>query len=78
MTNEPADIRVVRGAPTDAELAAAIAVVNSALAAAQVEAAANAKRRPAKSSWNRNHGMLRSTIQSGHGQWVASVQDGLN
>lgn len=78
MTNEPADIQVVRGAPTDAELAAAIAVVKSAMATAQADAAATAKRSPARSSWNRNHGMLRSTIQSGHGQWVASLQDGLN
>ncbi len=78
MSIEPADIQVVRGAPTDEELAAAISVVQVALAAAEEEAAKQAKRKPAKSSWNRNHGMLRSTIQAGHGQWGASLQDGLN
>ncbi len=78
MTIEPADIQVVRGAPTDEELAAAIAVVQAALAAAQEEAAKLNKRKPAKSSWNRNHGMLRSTLEAGHGQWGASLQDGLN
>ena len=77
MTQEPADIRVVRGAPTDEELAAAIAVVQAALAAAEEEAAKSAKR-PTTSSWNRNHGMLRTPLQAGSGQWGASFKDGLN
>ena len=78
MTIEPADIQVVRGAPTDEELAAAIAVVQAALAAAEEEAAKSAKRPATRSSWNRNHGMLRTPLQAGPGQWGASFTDGLN
>ena len=77
--NDSLDIRVVRGEPSAEELAAAIAVVQSALALAEAEAADASKRKPtARSTWNRNHGMLRQGIQAGASPWGASVKDGLN
>ncbi|MFM5903694.1 MAG: acyl-CoA carboxylase epsilon subunit [Microbacteriaceae bacterium] len=77
--SDAVDIRVVRGEPNAEELAAAIAVVQAALAAAEFEAADAAKRKPnARSTWNRNHGMLRTSLQVGPNQWGASFKDGLN
>lgn len=77
--NDSLDIRVVRGEPSAEELAAAIAVVQSALADAEAEAADTAKRKPtAKSTWSKNHGMLRQGIQAGANQWSASFRDGLH
>jgi len=78
MSERSADIRVVRGAPTDEELAAAIAVVQAALAAAEEAATKGAKSGSTRSSWNRNHGMLRSPLQVGPGQWSSSFMNGLN
>jgi len=78
MTEQPIDIQVVRGAPNHDELAAAVAVVQAALAAAEAEAAAHKGRRPVASSWNRNHGMLRTQISAGQGQWSAAFLEGLN
>jgi hypothetical protein len=77
--NENLDIRVERGEPNSEELAAAIAVIQSLLAAAEAEAADASARKPnARSSWNRNHGLLRSPIQAGQGQWGAAIRAGLN
>ena len=76
--NESLDIRVVRGEPSAEELAAAIAVVQATLAAAEAEAAGDAELKPrSKSTWSRNHGMLRQGIQAGASQWAASLKDGL-
>lgn len=69
------EIRVEHGAPTDEELAAAIAVVTSALAQAQQEAESESG--VATSTWNRNRGMLRSPLSAGEGQWQASFRNGL-
>ena len=77
--NENLDIRVERGEPNSEELAAAITVIQSLLATAQAEAAEAATRKPnARSSWNRNHGLLRAPIQAGQGQWGAAIKAGLN
>ncbi len=78
MNDQPIDIQVVRGAPSHDELAAAVAVVQAALAAAEAEAAANNGRKPVASSWNRNHGLLRTQISAGSGQWSAAFLEGLN
>jgi hypothetical protein len=76
--NDFLDIRVVRGEPSAEELAAAIAVVQATLAAAEAEAAGDAELKPrSKSTWSRNHGMLRQGIQAGANQWAASLKDGL-
>ena len=77
MNDQPTDIQVVRGSPSDLELAAAVAVVQSALAAAEQDAASGAVRKSGQSSWNRNHSMLRSQITAAAGQWSASMRDGL-
>ena len=74
--NDSLDIQVVRGEPTPEELAAAIAVVQAALAAAEA-GQASAKKTTAKSTWHRNQGMLRQGIQAGRNQWSASLKDGL-
>ena len=78
MTDQPIDIQVVRGAPNHDELAAAVAVVQAALAAAEAEAASHKGRKPAASSWNRNHGLLRTQLSAGSGQWSAAFLEGLN
>ncbi|NDH65669.1 MAG: acyl-CoA carboxylase subunit epsilon [Microbacteriaceae bacterium] len=76
--NDSLDIQVVRGEPSAEELAAAIAVVQAALAAAEVDsAAASAGGASPKSTWNRNQAMLRQGIQAGANQWAASFKDGL-
>lgn len=69
-------VKLVRGNPTPAELAAAIAVVE----AAAVEAAARAgsQRAEPKSTWNRNSVNLRGGITPGFGQWKTTFRDGLN
>lgn len=69
-------VRLVRGNPTPAELAAAIAVVEAAAAEAAAQASAN--RAAPKSTWNRNSVNLRGGITPGFGQWKASYRDGLN
>ena len=69
------EIRVERGAPTDEELAAAIAVVTAALAQAQKESQETSAQ--ATSSWHRNAGLLRVPLSAGPGQWQASFRNGL-
>lgn len=69
-------IRVVRGNPTPAELAAVIAVAE-ALAAEESSTEGASKRKP-RSTWNRSHVLLRGGISPGFGQWNASFRDGLN
>lgn len=69
-------VKLVRGNPTPAELAASIAVVEAATAEAALQASAN--RAAPKSTWNRNSVNLRGGITPGFGQWKASFRDGLN
>ena len=73
----PAEFSVVRGNPTDEELAAAIAVVQAAVAAAEQEAAKQASAAGNVSSWHRNASQLRGQITPGAGQWRASLRRGL-
>jgi hypothetical protein len=75
--NDSLDIQVVRGEPSAEELAAAIAVVQAALADEVDSAAASAGGASAKSTWTRNQAMLRQGIQAGSKQWAASFKDGL-
>ncbi len=76
--NDSLDIRLVRGEPSAEELAAAIAVVQAVITAAEAEEAHAAKlNQTGKSAWARNHGMLRQGIQAGANQWNASFKDGL-
>ena len=69
------EIRVERGAPTEEELAAAIAVVTAALAEAEKNAAADGN--SPTSNWSRNSGLLRAPLAAGPGQWQASYRNGL-
>ena len=69
-------VKLVRGNPTPAELAAAIAVVEAAAAEAAVQA--SAERAAPKSTWNRNSVNLRGGITPGFGQWKTTFRDGLN
>jgi hypothetical protein len=73
----PLEFRVVRGNPTDEELAAALAVVQAALATAELEAAKKAAEAANVSAWHRNSSMLRGQITPGAGQWGASLRRGL-
>jgi thioredoxin-like negative regulator of GroEL len=69
-------IRVVRGSPTDAEIATVIAVLNAAMNDAE-----SAKARAPKlyrSTWGRNSAILRGSLQPGFGQWSASSRPGLD
>ena len=76
MTN-PTEFSVVRGNPTDEELAAAIAVVQAAVAAAELEAAKHAAEAGNVSAWHLNASMLRGQLTPGSGQWRASLRRGL-
>jgi hypothetical protein len=69
-------VKVVRGNPSPAELAAAIAVVEAATAEAALQA--SAERATPKSTWNRNSVNLRGGINPGFGQWKTTFRDGLN
>jgi hypothetical protein len=73
----PAEFSVVRGNPTDEELAAAIAVVRAAVAAAELEASKNAAEASNMSAWHLNASMLRGQLNPGAGQWRASLRRGL-
>jgi hypothetical protein len=73
----PAEFSVVRGNPTDEELAAAIAVVQAAVAAAENEAAKRAAEAVNVSAWHLNASMLRGQVTPGAGQWRASLRRGL-
>ena len=69
-------VKLVRGNPSPAELAAAIAVVEAAAAEAVLQAKAD--RAAPKSTWNRNSVNLRGGINPGFGQWKTTFRDGLN
>jgi hypothetical protein len=69
-------VQAVRGNPTPAELAAAIAIVEAAAAEATLQA--SAERATPKSTWNRNSVNLRGGINPGFGQWKTTFRDGLN
>ena len=73
----PAEFSVVRGNPTNVELAAAIAVVQAAVAAAELEAAKHAEEAGNVSAWHLNASMLRGQLTPGAGQWRASLRRGL-
>ena len=69
-------IKVVAGNPTDAELAAVIAI----LQASHQEQVSTTKReiKVAASSWNRNTNRFRSDLRPGLGQWRAQFRPGLD
>ena len=69
-------VHLVRGNPTDAELAAVLAVVEA--AAAEEAKLVSGKRPQPKSTWNRSNFNLRGGITPGFGQWKATFRDGLN
>jgi len=71
-----ATLRVVRGAPTPEELAAAIAVIEA--ARAEEIDLGHGFERQLKSSWSRNQAQLRSPISPGPGAWRAAYRSGLN
>lgn len=67
---------VVRGNPTEAELAMVIAVLNAAINDAE-EAKARAPKY-FRSTWGRNTAVLRGSVTPGFGQWSASSRPGLD
>lgn len=69
-------LKVVRGNPTDAELATVIAILNAAINDA--EAAKARAPKTYRSTWGRNSAMLRGSVVSGFGQWSASSRPGLD
>lgn len=71
-----ATLRVVRGAPTPEELAAAIAVIEASRAE-EIELGKGFERRLA-STWSSNQAQLRSPIVPGPGAWRAAYRSGLN
>jgi len=70
------NIKVVAGNPTPEELAAVIAILESAHAE-QVTSAKRVVRKPA-SSWNRNSSRFRGNLLPGMGQWRAQYRPGLD
>jgi hypothetical protein len=71
-----AALKVVRGNPTDAELATVIAVLNAAINDAEAARARAPKQ--FRSSWGRNNAILRGSLTPGFGQWSASTRPGLD
>jgi len=73
--NLQSELKVVRGNPTEAELAAVIALLTQ----AREEELSHGTRvvREPKSSWARNAGVLRSPLTPGLGQWKAQFRRGL-
>jgi len=69
-------LKVVRGNPTDAELATVIAVLNAAINDAEAAKARAPKH--FRSSWGRNNAILRGSLNPGFGQWSASTRPGLD
>jgi len=69
-------LNVVRGNPTDAELATVIAVLNAAINDA--EAAKSKAPKNFRSTWGRNTAILRGSLTTGFGQWSASSRPGLD
>jgi hypothetical protein len=69
-------LEVVRGNPTDAELATVIAVLNATIA--EVEAAKARAPKKFRSTWGRNSAVLRGGVVPGFGQWSASSRPGLD
>lgn len=69
-------LSVVRGNPTDAELAMVIAVLNSAINDAEAAKARAPKKY--RSTWGRNTAILRGSLTTGFGQWSASTRPGLD
>jgi len=68
-------LSVVRGNPTDAELAMVIAVLNAAINDAEAAKARAPKQY--RSTWGRNTAILRGSLTTGFGQWSASTRPGL-
>jgi len=62
-------LTVVRGEPTDAELAAVVTV----LAARATAATGAAGRRPARSAWASRQRLMRQPMHAGIGAWRASA-----
>lgn len=69
-------LKVVRGNPTDAELATVIAVLSASINDAEAAKARAPKK--FKSSWGRNAALLRGSLTPGFGQWSASTRPGLD
>lgn len=69
-------LKVVSGNPTRQELAVVIAVLQASQANAVT--AQNAQKSEPTSGWNRNPGLLRSSLTPGQNQWQASFRSGLN
>lgn len=69
-------LSVVRGNPTEAELATVIAVLNAAINDA--EAAKERAPKLFRSTWGRNTAVLRGSLTPGFGQWSASGRPGLD
>ena len=69
-------LQVISGNPTEAELAAVIAILQASHQE-QVSAAKSQVKRSA-SSWNRNTAQFRNDLRPGVGQWRAQFRPGLD
>jgi hypothetical protein len=74
-TNLEAELSVVRGNPTEADLAAVIAVLSQTLEEANSQVGPVAAQ--PKSNWSKNEGILRGELTPGFGQWNARFKRGL-
>ena len=70
------NLKVIRGNPSPEQLAALIAIIESAVA--EERAAGKKQLREPRSTWNRNVANLRGGIVAGAGQWSAAFRDGLS
>ena len=64
------EIRVVRGQPTDEELAAVLMVITAQAAASSMAA----KREQLRPEWNASHRSVRKSFEHGAGTWRRSAR----
>ncbi|MEI6590816.1 MAG: acyl-CoA carboxylase subunit epsilon [Actinomycetes bacterium] len=73
--NLAAELSVVRGNPSEADLAAVIAVLSQTLE--EVNGQVGPVAAQPKSNWSQNAGILRGDLAPGFGQWNAQFRRGL-
>jgi len=73
MPDEAQEVTVVRGEPTDAELAAAVVVLAARLGAAAARASQAAPATGSRSAWSMRSRLVRESLSAGPGGWKRSA-----
>jgi len=73
MPDEAQEVTVVRGEPTDAELAAVVVVLAARLGAAAARASQAALAAGSRSAWSMRSRLVRESLSPGPGAWKRSA-----